>query len=419
VKRKRVKERQSERKIIQHLKDCNWLTSKQLRFCLRCIIALSLFHFFTLSLSAQGRQEGVGPEQGYFPVHDIQADLLVYDEAFKTYVPYIVEQHAGEQALSAYVDVESNRRYKLLLQSQTDGFLFIEAALRRKCPAGQWLVLDLDSLFHVYKKPQLFITLYGAAGASNWQAYIGHPRSAAGQTIRLNDDLLSVRPRGFSGFISFFSAGLLFLLAVHAFLISFFRRAFQTFYNPLNLIAADPPDESFLINRPLGRVSLAFALALSLSMAFLFMYVQHININLFGTATLLPREPGFGIIVLSYGVISGLVFLSLLGKYMFIAAVGSLYKFDSIVNLHYFRVLQSSLLFITSLVVIVAAINPHSAVNVPVSYVLLPFVGFYLLRLAWLYVTLVGRLPVKNLYLFSYLCIVELIPLVVGVRFAV
>ncbi|MBO0929963.1 DUF4271 domain-containing protein [Fibrella sp. HMF5036] len=383
------------------------------------MITLSLVISFTLSLFAQGRQEGVGPEQLYFPVHDLQADLLVYDEAFKTYVPYITEQHASEQALSAYVDVESNRRYKLLLQSKADGFLFIEAALRRKCPAGQWLVLDLDSLFQVYKKPQLFITLYGAAGAANWQAYIGHPRSAAGQTIRLNDDLLSVRPRNFSGFISFFSAGLLFLLAVHAFLISFFRRAFQTFYNPLNLITADPADDSFLINRPLGRVSMAFTLALSLSMAFLFMYVQHLNINLFSMGTLLPHESGFGTIVFNYGIISGLIFLSLLAKYAFVAAVGSLYKFDTIVNLHYFRVIQSSLLFITILIILVAALNPGNMVEIPVSYVLLPFIVFYLARLAWLYVTLVGQLPVKNLYLFSYLCIVELIPLVVGIRFAV
>lgn len=390
--------------------------------CLRLLIlftTLSLFQPFIHSLSAQGRQEGVGPEERYFPVHDIQADLLVYDEAFKTYVPYIVEQHAGEQALSAYVDVESNRHYKLLLQSKADGFLFIESALRRKCPAGQWLVLDLDSLFQVYKKPQLFITLYSTASASNWQAYISHPRAAAGQTIRLNDDLLSVRPRGSSGFISFFSMGLLFLLAVHAFLISFFRRAFQTFYNPLNLINADPADESFLLNRPMGRVSLAFAMALSFGMAFLFMYSQHVDIDLFGMGTLLPHEPGFGIIMLSYGVISGLIFLSLLGKYAFIAAVGSLYKFDAIVNLHYFRVLQSSLLFIMLLIMVVAAVNPNSVVKVPTSYVLLPFIGFYLLRLAWLYVTLIGRLPVKNLYLFSYLCIVELIPLVVGIRFAV
>ena len=396
-----------------------WTFVRPFKLLLFFLFAHSLIHSFTHSAFAQGRQEGVGPEQRYFPVHDLQADLLVYDEAFKTYVPYITEQHASEQALSAYVDVESNRRYKLLLQSKADGFLFIEAALRRKCPAGQWLVLDLDSLFQVYKKPQLFITFYGAAGAGNWQAYIGHPRSAAGQTIRLNDDLLSVRPRSFSGFISFFSAGLLFLLAVHAFLVSFFRRAFQLFYNPLNLISTDPSDDSFLINRPLGRVSLAFALALSFSMAFLFMYIQHASINLFSAATLLPREPGFGTIVLSYVVISGLILLSLLGKYAFIAAVGSLYKFDEIVNLHYFRVLQSSLLFITALVLVVAAMNPASVVALSASYVLVPFVGFYLARLAWLYLTLADRLPVKNLYLFSYLCIVELIPLVVGIRFAV
>ncbi|MEZ0540145.1 DUF4271 domain-containing protein [Fibrella arboris] len=381
---------------------------------------LSLLHSFTLSLVAQGRQEGAGPAQAYFPVHDFQQEFVIYDEAFKAYVPFIAEQHSAENALSASVDIESNRHYKLLLQSKQDGFLFIDAALRKKCPAGQWQVLDIDSLYRLYRKPYLFLTLYGPPSLGNWQLLTGYPRVAANQTIRLNDDLLSVRPRNISPYGNFFGVGLLFLLAAHAFLYTFFRRAFQLFYNPINLIRLVSPDESFVINRPLSRISLAFTLNLSFVLAFLFMYVQHRNVFLFGSGLFIPAQQTFFWLLASYGVISVAIFLLLIGKYLLIAAVGSLYKFDALVNLHYFKVLQASLLFTTILVLLITAIGQYvTLADTPVSYVLIPFISFYLGRLAWLYLTFVQLMPVKNLYLFSYLCIVELIPLVIGIRFAV
>ncbi len=386
----------------------------------RLLVTLSLIYSFTHSLLAQGRQDGVGPNQAYFPVHDFQQEFVIYDEAFKAYVPFIVEQHSTENALSASVDIESNRHYKLLIASKQEGFLFIDAALRQKCPAGQWLVLDIDSLYRLYRRPRLFLTLYGPPSPGNWQLFIGYPRAAASQTIRLNDDLLSVRPRNISPYGNFFSVGLLFLLAAHAFLYTFFRRAFLLFYNPVNLFRLASPDESFIINRPLSRTSMAFTLNLSLVLAFLFMYVQHRNVFLFGSGGLLPQQQTFFWLLMSYVILSLVIFLLLIGKYLLIAAVGSLYKFDALVNLHYFKVLQASLLFTTALAMLVAAISPYvSFIETPVSYVLIPFISFYLGRLAWLYLTFVRLMPVKNLYLFSYLCIVELIPLVVGIRFAV
>ncbi|MBO0948107.1 DUF4271 domain-containing protein [Fibrella sp. HMF5405] len=387
---------------------------------LSVVLFLLLVLAASLPLVAQGRQEGVGPKQAYFPVHDFQQELVIYDEAFKAYVPFIAEQHSAENALSASVDIESNRHYKLLIHSKEDGFLFIDAALRRKCPAGQWQVLDIDSLYRLYRKPQLFLTLYGPSLAGNWQLIIGYPRAASSQTIRINDDLLSVRPRIISPFGNFFGVGLVFLLAFSAFLYTFFRRAFQLFYNPVNLIRLASPEESFVVSRPLSRVSLAFTLNLSFILAFLFMYVQHQNVYLFGSNGLLPEQQTFIWLLISYVIVSAGIFLLLIGKYLLIAAVGSLYKFDALVNSHYFKVIQSSLIFTTILVLLVAATSPYvSITDTSVSYVLIPFISFYLGRLAWLYLTFVRLMPVKNLYLFSYLCIVELIPLVVGIRFAV
>jgi hypothetical protein len=385
-------------------------------FCL----TLSLLPPFAHSLQAQGRQEGIGPASRFYPVRDFQQEMVVYDEMFKAYVPFIDEQHANERAISAFVDLESNRRYKLLVQSKTDGFLFVDAALRRKCPAGQWLVFDIDSLYQVYRKPQLFITLYGPAVLNNWQLVIGHMRTNSQQTIRLNDNLLSVQPRQLTGFTNFFSLGLLLLLASHAFLYTFFRRGFQTYYNPVNLARLDPPDESFLISRPLGRTSMAFTVNLSLCLAFLFLHFQSLNVSLFGAGTLLPQGQNFWQLSLSYIALSVAFYLLMLGKYALISTVGSLYKFDDLVNLHYFRILEASLLFATLLVLIMATLSPYlSGVTLAPSTIVVPFVVYFLGRLAWLYLTLVREMPVKNLYLFSYLCIVELIPLVIGLRFAV
>ena len=346
---------------------------------------------------------------------------MIYDEAFKTYVPFIAEQHSTENALSASVDIESNRHYKLLIQSKQPGFLFIDAALRHNCKAGEWLVLDIDSLYRLYRKPQLFLTLYGPASLSNWQLIIGYPRAAAAaKTIRLNDDLLSVRPRNESQYGNFFSFGLLFLLASHAFLYTFFRRAFQLFYNPVNLLQLAAPDDLFIINRPLSRISLAFTLNLSLTFSFLFIYIQHINVSFFGLNSVLASYQTFGWLLVSFLIISLFVLSLFIGKYLLVAAVGSLYRYEALVNLHYFKVLQSSLLFGMLLLMLASvSYSQFPVTDTPSSYVLIPFIGFYSVRLVWLYATFVRLMPVKNLYLFSYLCIVELVPLVIGIRFAV
>lgn len=402
-----------------------WTKTRQclgVRVATRCLFRfIVLFFLGHLTAIAQGRPDGVGPAQAYFPVHDFQQEFVIYDEAFKTYIPFIAEQHSTENALSASVDIESNRHYKLLIQSRKVGFLFIDAALRQNCKAGEWLVLDIDSLYRLYRKPQLFLTLYGPVALSNWQLIIGYPRAAAaGQTIRLNDDLLSVRPRNESQYGNFFSLGLLFLLASHAFLYTFFQRAFQLFYNPVNLLRLPAPDDLFMINRPLSRISLAFALNLSLTFSFVFVYIQHLNVSLFGLSAVFAPYQTFSWLLVSFLAISLLIFLLFIGKYLLVAAVGSLYRYEALVNLHYFKVLQSSLLFSVLLVVIVSvSYLPFSVTDTPGSYVLAPFVCFYSVRLVWLFTTFVRLMPVKNLYLFSYLCIVELVPLVIGIRFAV
>lgn len=397
-----------------------------------CVFLYSLIRSFTYSLIisfalslicvvtfAQPRTIGIGPDNRYYPVHDFRDDFQVYDETVKAYVPYIPEQHADKTALSAYIDLESNRHYQLLILTRQDGYLFINAALKRKLRAGTWQVLSIDSLFRVYRQPELFLTLYGASGLEDRQLFIGYPKSTTQKTVVLRDDNLSLRPRQISVYDSFLGIGLLFLLATHAFLFSAHQRAFLRFYSLRDLLSMRAQEDSFLINRPLSSTNILFTINLSFVLAYLILFVQSRSVAVFASRLMLLGEQKFGALVGEFFLLSGVAFLSLMGKYLLLEVLGGLYKLQEISNVHFFKILQSSLLFFTVMTLLLAVIAYNaSGLTWSQSALLVPLIAFYTARLALLYLVIRSIEPIKNLYLFSYLCIVELIPLIIGLRFA-
>ncbi|WP_317167011.1 DUF4271 domain-containing protein [Spirosoma endbachense] len=396
----------------------NWIRVPAMTFFRSFALSTFCAALFVTAVFAQSRTEGIGPANQYYPVHDFHDDFQVYDEAAKAYVPYIVEQHADQTALSTYIDLESNRHYNLLISTKQDGYLFINASLKRKLRAGEWSVFSIDSLYRVYRQPEVFLTLYGAPGLNDKRLFIGYPKSATQKLVVLRDDNLSVRPRTFSVYDNFFGLGLLFLLASHAFLFSFYHRAFLRFYSLRDLLSLRAQEESFLINRPLSSTNVLFILNLSFVVAYLIVFVQSRNLDVFVSRRLLGAQ-NLGSVLGEFIVLSGLAFIVLMGKYIALEVLGGLYKLQSIINIHFFKVLQSSMLFFTALTLLLVVIAYNTAsMTWSESALLLPVLVFYLMRLAFLYIVIRSQEPIKNLYLFSYLCIVELIPLIIGLRFA-
>ena len=392
-----------------------------LTILIRCwlLILLGLLSGWSVHAQSGRKNVGIGPDSRYYPVHDFQDDFQVYDDAVKAYVPYIVEQHADKTALSAYIDLESNRRYRLLISTRQDGYLFINAALKRKLRAGTWQVLNIDSLYRVYRQPEVFLTLYGAPGLGDRQLFIGYPKSATQKTVVLRDDNLSLRPRQISVYDNFLGIGLIFLLATHAFLFSLHHRAFLRFYSLSDLLSLRAQEESFLINRPLSSTNVLFTINLSFVLAYLILFVQSRNIDVFATRSLLLGEQKLGAMMGEFFLLSGMAFLALMGKYVLLEVLGGLYKLQDIINVHFFKLLQSSMLFFTGMTLLLAVIAYNlSGLEWSQSALLIPLIVFYTARLALLYLVIRSVEPIKNLYLFSYLCIVELIPLIIGLLFA-
>lgn len=150
------------------------------------------------------------------------------------------------------------------------------------------------------------------------------------------------------------------------------------------------------------------------------MLLQSKGIYVFGGRTILQEGDTLGVLLSNYFRMSLAVFVILVSKYFFIGITGQLFNLEKVVDLHYFKIIQSSILFYTGLVLVLLVLFlgyfPHDF-NWQL-YLFTPVVVFYLIRFFILYFTIIRSIPIQSLYLISYLCIVELLPVILGIRFA-
>jgi hypothetical protein len=364
---------------------------------------------------------GLSPDNSFYIVHDYQDDWQVFDERYKAYVPYVREQHKGYNSFSLFFDVENYKGYKILYRSEKENYLFIDASLQKQLPVSTLVVLDVDSLQNVFGKAKLFLTIYGTnSNIEDISLQIGNKISKAQKAIEMNESLLTILPRDISPFQNFFVLGLMILVCFYAFLYNFQPKSFERFFSPRDLLTISKRDDSFIVNKPFDLGNILFVVSLSLTLGFIFMLITHEKTDLFSASNILREGETLGTLMLNFIEISIIVFASLMFKYFALRVLSNLYRLDNITNIHYFKIIQaSSLFFLVILIVLTfSTVSSPTIVKNAEKYLSIPISLFFIARLALLYFTINKMTTLKNLYLFSYLCIVELIPLIVGIRFA-
>jgi hypothetical protein len=151
------------------------------------------------------------------------------------------------------------------------------------------------------------------------------------------------------------------------------------------------------------------------------MLLQSKGIHVFGGRTILQEGDTLGVLLSNYFRISLAVFVIMVMKYFFIGLVGQLFNLEKIVDLHYFKIVQASSLFYSALVLVLSILFMQylpNDFNWQV-YLFTPIVAFYFIRIFILYFTIIRSIPKQSLYLISYLCIVEILPVILGIRFAI
>lgn len=389
-----------------------------------CFMPLQAFFIgmFLLTSVSSSLAGNVGPNKAYYLVYDYHDDWQVFDEQYKAYVPYIRNEHKDYNSFSLFFDSENYRGYKLLYFSSKENYLFINASLQRKLPVDQWVVMDVDSLKEKYGKTKVFLTFYGNnTSVEAISVLVGNKVSKVEKSIQISDSLLTVIPRELTPFQDYLILSILFLAICYAFLYNIQPKAFDRYFSIKDLLTINLREDSLVINKPFDLANLLFVLNLSFTLSFIIMLVQNEETDLFSVSTILMESEslmGFFINFLELGIV---VFFILIGKYIALAILTNLYRLENITNIHFFKVIQASSIFFLLLAIGLSFCsvsypdvlrNAQEILFVPISF-------FFIVRLILIYFTINKLTPLKNLYLFSYLCIVELIPLIVGIRFAI
>lgn len=380
-----------------------------------------ILYILLLILSSKSFATTVGPNDQYFLVHDYHDDWQVYNDRMKAYIPYISEQHLGYPSHTVFCDIQSNRGYNILVYAQkADNFLFINGSLRQKIPVGKWIVLSVDSLYRAYEQPTIYITLYGSNNIEDKKLMLGYKRSLNQKPIVLAESGITAKPRTPTPYRNYIVLVSMFILVFFSYLSNSYIRAFQRYFNFKDLFNTFVREQSFLINKPLNRMNVMFIILLSLIISLFYMLLQSKGIHVFGGRAILQEGDTLGVLLSNYFRISLAVFVILVMKYFFIGLVGQLFNLEKVVDLHYFKIIQASSLFYSALVLVLLVLFmgyfPHDF-NWQV-YLFTPIVVFYLIRFFILYFTIIRSIPIQSLYLISYLCIVEILPVILGIRFA-
>ncbi len=251
---------------------------------------------------------------------------------------------------------------------------------------------------------------------------ICHKKSqdASGIIEKAASTLINIKPINFSPFGNFSILAMLIILILNAWIFNVNPLAFSRLINPLEFFNNDPREQLSKLNKPYSNTVIFLVIIVSMLMAFMLVFFANNKLNLFSVSAILSEESNLIQFLVDFFMLSAIFFLLTYGKYIFMVLVGQMLNLDKLVETLFLKIIQSSYFFYVALFLLVFMLSLNNAIwLVPLRpYILFPFLIFYVTRFFTLYVVTKPPASFINLYLFSYLCVIEIIPLIIGIKFA-
>ena len=389
---------------------------------IRTLIYWAFIAIFSLFQTPAFSAATVTPPEKFFPVYDYQNDWLVYNDQYKNYVPFSKEINEDSRFVSLYIDLLKNRKYVLLIKTEADGYLFLEGALQNKIEKNKWLELSVDSLFKIYKTEELLLTLYGTPGINDKNVLLCNEKKLNDSNILSSSrpNFINIKPIYFSPFGNFAALALILILILNVWIFNLTPLSFIRLINPIEFFNSDPRDQLSKINKPYSNTIIFIVIITSMLMSYLILFFSTNKLNLFSLSTILSEKSNTWVLLGDFLGLSLMFFILTYVKYVCMMLAGNMLNLDKQVDILFIKIVQSSYLFYAAifLLAFTMSFNRINSLNEIKSYILLPFLFFYLARFVALYVVTKPPGSLINLYLFSYLCVIEIIPLIVSMKFA-
>lgn len=361
-----------------------------------------------------------GPNNTYNVIYDLKYDWLQYDQDLKVHTPYIKENNSDKLIYSIRINLNDYPGCYLLLKSQNnDDYLFFGSKMKQVLPKDEWVKFSIKELTKINESTTFILSIYGEKNPENHAIFFGFPFPKASEILKTKaNNYLNFSPRSYSSIQSSLVIFFLFGLVMMSFLANSYTKAYKKFYNINDLTSFKIKVTSFLVNKPLDRPNMMIVILLSMFSSFVFILCQSRGFDILSNNFIFQNGSSFGTLISNFFKLSIIVFVLYITKYFFLKTIASLFNIEKIVAIHYFKLIQTSLLFFTIfLSFLLISYNTYSEnisnfKNLFTTILLI----FYSIRLLIIYFTINQTGNVKTLYLICYLCIVEILPLILGLR---
>ncbi len=353
-------------------------------------------------------------------VKSLDEDWLIYSKQYATYIPVTNQEIANHRILHQWINVASYTNFELMVVLPTQSTLFINNLLIDRNVSSSTInkLLPISSLMVDYSS-NFFVSIYNtAAQVQIPKMYIVsvHEKMLASNNFKNQISAFqpSIRKRSYA------HQGSIMIFLVAIFLIATIKNTDNeisfSFLGFRNILSNNLLEDTQLLH--LWRFSILGIIYLtSLLMAFLAQYSVQSPI-IFDTAQQLfahHSDNNF----LNILLLSSWIFAFFLLRFLALNTLGWFFKQDQLVKIHFFDNIKlllkcMILLSLTYFIADLSGLISHQTLAIWLRVCLI--LTLILLLIKNLYIT-TKITHFRNLYLFSYLCISEILPTLFLIRF--
>ena len=336
----------------------------------------------------------------YTPVRSLESEWKV--KAGDQFQPFRKSNNDPPRAIYFQVDVNKNHSRFLQCSAREEFNLFINHQLIRAGVNGT-LLLDLDSLSRQYSS-DLQCIIYQRRGITQLTTEIVERSST--------DAGLSIIKRKGNYFLDFSIIASLLMFAYFIILIRTLPRLAVNYFNVLRLVSLQEREENFIGTRVTSTANILFYLFASLLSGLLLTVI-------FFYASAQTSFPFFAIDSVWDGFAqwikwSSTIFLLLIVKLVLIYSFCGLFKITDLISFHFFNFLRLYFfLFGISAVLSLGYFILEGQSPEFYMYLMYAVSALAGLWIVLIYLKLLTKVPFRFFHLFSYLCISEIIPMVI------
>jgi hypothetical protein len=343
----------------------------------------------------------------YNQVRDLSDDWLVFDKYYQSYVPFIEQKHKRLLSVSSRIDVIAYNGYKLKFTAAPELSLFINQKLYFKnlTHRQEEVIIDIKKIASKDdNKGEALLTFYHPQGMLPLkEARIVNASTNITGIKEIGKNKEAVFPRIIDTSLGGYMLIFLSLVLSYILFRNAYPREFIPFFSLLSGANKNIHDE-YLMTNPVSVPSL-WVIFMNALAIYLITELLHVDIG----GTMVGNKLLYITLVI--------MFLYIL-KYAYIFIIAWLFNYTKIVKLQYIeqiKFITKVLLVVLPLTMIISS-SGYYKFNVSSE-------GFYLLSI---FIAIIALLRIillffrgisfRNLYLFSYLCVAEILPLVIAVK---